>query len=146
MAIKNIFKSRVASSKFVFKNGKEASFVLGKYFTDVPWEIKELESEIESGHPHLYVDKAEATIDSDLVDPLEDIRKKAVADYIARMSKATQQDNDMGETVNTGKLEGIANSDTISEGAASSDGAVINVALTGLKAAVASKATAVSNS
>lgn len=120
MAILHVFKSRIPSCKFLFKNGKEANFIGGRFMTDVQSEIDELQAEVTLNHPHIYVDSAEAKVDSEKLDPLEEIRKKAVADYLAKQAAAVATSNDRGSTAQGGKLEGIANSATIASGAAGS--------------------------
>lgn len=116
----NLYKSRIPSCFYVFKNGKQGFFVDGRYNTGLSKEIEELDEEILSGHPHIYVDKDEAQVDTDALDPMEVVRKKAVADYIAAQKKVTDPTNDMGSTEQSGKLQGIANTHTISAGAADS--------------------------
>jgi hypothetical protein len=96
MAIKRVFKTTLGSSRYVFTSGKEAAFVGGEYLTDIASEIETLEQEIAAGHPHIYVDSAKATVDTDNMDPLEQIRQKAIADYIASQAAATNPANDLG--------------------------------------------------
>ena len=118
MALKKVYKNRVLSSRFVFKDGHEAAFVLGKYFTDVEAEITELEHEIKVGHPFLYIDPDETEIDSENVDPLSEVRRKAVEEYIATQNAANQKTNDRG--ISVAQPLTPANSTTVSEGAAGS--------------------------
>ena len=120
MAILHVFKSRIPSCKFLFKNGKEANFIGGKFMTDNESEIAELQAEVDLRHPHIYVDPEEAKVDSERVDPLEQIRMKAVAEYLAKQAAAVATTNDRGNTAQGGKLEGIANSATVAAGAAGS--------------------------
>lgn len=112
MAIKKVFKSRIDSCKYIFSNGKEANFIGGKYLTDLESEIAALEFEIKSGHPHIYIDTAEKEIDTEQMDPIEQIKKKAIAEYIAAQKAAVNPDNNMGST-EQGKLTGISNSRSI---------------------------------
>lgn len=78
-----LFKSTVISCKTHLPNGKEINFVGGRYATDDSDEIEFLEATIKAKHPNFYIDSAEAEVDSVRVDPVEAIRAKAVADYIA---------------------------------------------------------------
>lgn len=126
MAIKKVFKSYIPSSKFVFASGKECNFVGGEYFTDDPKDIKELESEIKLGNPHIYIDPDKVEVDTDTLDPIEFIKRKAISDYIAAEAVATKATNDMGKTA-TQKLN-PANSSTVKHGAAgSSAGVSVNI-------------------
>lgn len=120
MAIKKVFKCRIPSSKYLFSNGKEANFIGGRYMTDVEAEIAALEGEIKLGHPHIYVDSAEKEVDTEQMDPIEQIKKKAIAEYIAAQTKAINTSNDMGNT-EQGKLQGIGNSSSTAMLATGSD-------------------------
>ena len=120
MAIKNKYCSTFPSIKYLFGNGKEAIFVGGVYLTDVPWEIEQLDSEVQQGHPHIYVDAANLTTDSDGADPLEIIRRKAVADYIAAQKVASDPTTYRGTSDNGTGFSG-ATTATLSEAAMSSD-------------------------
>lgn len=120
MAIKKVFKCRIPSSKYLFSNGKEANFIGGKYMTDVEAEISALEGEIKIGHPHIYVDAAEKEIDTEQMDPIEQIKKKAIAEYLAAQAQAVKTTNNMGNT-EQGKLQGIGNSSSTSMLATGSD-------------------------
>jgi len=95
----NKFCSNLPSSKYVFRSGKVAHFVGGQYLTTVKSEIEELNDEIEAGHPHIYVDSAEVTVDSESLDPLAKLRKSIIDQYIKDQAKAVNPDNDMGNSV-----------------------------------------------
>ena len=120
MAIQNLYKSTVPSIKYIFANGKEAPFVGGKFHTSVPSEVAELDQEVLLGHPFIYVDKDQLTVDSANLDPLADIKAKAIADFLAAQKLANDPNNNRGTTTFSGKLGGIANSGTIADAAANS--------------------------
>ena len=92
------FKSYQSSCNFVDSTGRIAHFVSGRFTTNDPLFIKELTEQVELGHPVFYIDENEKTIDSDLLDPLEYIRRKAVADYLAQ--QASRVGTDFGTTEN----------------------------------------------
>jgi hypothetical protein len=96
MAILKLYKSTIPSINFILGNGKPCIFINGRFATDVDSEISALDYEIKLGHPHIRVDDAEPTIDSDMVDPMEVLRAKMRAEIIAEMAAATNPDNDMG--------------------------------------------------
>jgi len=98
MATATIFKASLPSVNYIFKNGKPAIFVAGKFATAVPAEIAELKAEIESGHPHIYIDEKEAEIDASKIDPIQALRATIEAEIRAQMAAATSLDNDMGST------------------------------------------------
>ena len=123
MAIVNLFKSRIPSCRYIFKNGKEAHFINGEYMTDIEEEIEQMNYEIKLGHPHLFVDAEKVTVDTTKLDPLSEIKAKAIAEYIARQKEATDPSNDMGSTgVEPGKLKGIGNSRGVASATAASSG------------------------
>lgn len=96
MAMLKLFKSRTSSVQYVFKNGLMAHFVGGRYTTDKEAQIAELEEEIKLGHPTFYIDEKETEVDSTQLDPLEFIKKKAVAEYIA--AQKAKEGTDFGSS------------------------------------------------
>jgi len=113
MAIAKLFKSHAQVMGHVFRSGKTIHFMNHVYTTNDEAEIEELTKEAKSGHPNIYIDPEMTEIDTDMLDPMavlvarirEEERKKLVA--------AMNPQNDMGETKQGGKLEGISNSDSI---------------------------------
>lgn len=97
MALKTLFKSTLPSSMYVFKNGKVASFTNYRYATDIKDEIEQLKEEISLGHPYIYFDDKESSIDTS-VDPIIAFRQKVIAEYIASQAAATSGDRDMGNS------------------------------------------------
>lgn len=109
-----LFCSSLLSCKYVFSKGTVANFVNGKYATNNPVEIAEMEAEIAGRHPHLYVRKGEETIDYDVTDPLAELRKKFFAEFQAaehKRAEETADGRDLGEYVqkrlNTGNTTDI---------------------------------------
>jgi hypothetical protein len=98
MSMLRVFKAHLPSVNYIFRNGKPAIFVNGRYATDMPSEIQELEEEIGFGHPHLYIDADEKEVDSAQVDPIAALTDRIRAKLIAEMAVATDMSNDMGET------------------------------------------------
>jgi hypothetical protein len=66
------------------------------YTTDVPFEIEELDAEIATRHPHIFIDESMREIDSAKVDPIAALREKIIAEYKATMAAATDIGNDRG--------------------------------------------------
>lgn len=96
MSTLRVFKATLPSVNYIFKNGKPAIFINGMYTTDVPFEIEELDAEIATRHPHIFIDESMREIDSAKVDPIAALREKIIAEYKATMEAATAQDNDLG--------------------------------------------------
>lgn len=112
-----VFKNAMSNCQFVFKTGKVANFMQGKYITDLQWEIDELQNEINSGHPHIYIDDKERTVA--VVEPVEALRARHIAEYLAANAAAVDKTNDAGSS-EQGKLT-VANSSTVASGMAGSD-------------------------
>lgn len=113
MPMLKLYKSRLMSSKVIFTTGKELLFVNGRYPTDDEDEIKFLDAEIRNRHPHIYIDEKEKQVDSDRLDPLEEIKRRAVEEYLEKQKEMSTSNRDMGTTDQSGKLEGILTSDNV---------------------------------
>lgn len=113
-----VFRSVMPSCQYVFRSGKVAPFINHEYATSMPQEIAELNYEIEMGHPHIKVSPQGATKSTIKVDPLEEVRAKAIAEYIANQAKANDINNDRG-TSEQGKLN-VSNSTSVAAGMAGS--------------------------
>jgi hypothetical protein len=83
---------------YIFKNGKPATFVSGRFITDIPSEIAELDEEVAAKHPFIFIDPAEKEIDSEKLDPMAGLRERIIAEYLARQAEVTNPTNDMGST------------------------------------------------
>lgn len=121
MSTATIFKARIPSVNYIFKNGKPAIFVQGRFATDIAAEIEELKSEIAAGHPHIFIDENEAEIDSNLINPIQALRAQIEAELRAEMAAATNPANDMGST--TQEPLKPANSQDIAQAAGGGSGA-----------------------
>lgn len=120
MAIKKVYHCRLNSCNFVFSDGHSAPFVQHMYYTDNVKEIEELDAEVAVGHPHIYINENFTQVDTDKLDPFADIKKKAIEEYIAAQKAAASLSNDRGNYVQGPTV--FANSSTIAEAAAGSDG------------------------
>lgn len=100
MSTSNQYFSNIPACRYVFKSGKVAEFMSGKYLTAIDSEIAELEQEIKEGHPHIFIKKGHETADND---PLAGLKQKIINDYIASQQKAekeaTDGSRDFGNTV-----------------------------------------------
>lgn len=115
MTILQVFKSKVPSVSFFFKNGKQAAFINGKFITDVQSEIDEIRAEIgvyvnavlneknqiisydsvdvskhtgseNSRHPHLYIDDKESELDTEAPSYEETIRMQERTKVLAEIA------------------------------------------------------------
>jgi hypothetical protein len=132
MTIRKVFKSRIPNSSYFFKDGLQAAFLLGRYETDDTSRIKELQAEIDLKHPHIYIDENEVEIDTEAPTPMERIRMEAYEQAKKDLLAAGALDPNKISTSNSGNFAlSAANTTTISEGAAASDGASVTQAPTG---------------
>ena len=136
MAIKKVFKVSLPSVNYVFRNGKPASFVGGKYLTDIPDEIAELEDEISKGHPLIFVDPNELEMDEKYLDPMVGLREKIIAEFLENQAKANDPTNDMGTSTQGSVIP--ANSQDVAVAAAGGSGATLVASLAALKNKTAS--------
>ena len=126
-----IFKARIPSVNYIFKNGKPAIFISGRFATPIQSEIDELKAEIEAGHPHIYIDADEPTMDAELISPIDALREKIRAELMAEMAAATNPSNDMGTT--TQEPLKPANSQDIAQAATGGSGEGLAARLMSLK-------------
>lgn len=83
MSTVNVFFARMSSCRYVFGDGSEAAFVGGRYTTDDPNKIAELNREIKLNHPHIYVDSAMVQVNSEDLDPMAVLKKRIIEEAIA---------------------------------------------------------------
>jgi hypothetical protein len=112
--ISNIFKSTLPSVSYFFKNGVQAPFINHKFITSNKDQITELTEEVNIGHPHIYIDPKESTIDSEALTPIELIKKQAKEEAIAELKAAMNKD--AGTSTNTNFANSLANSNSIAQG------------------------------
>lgn len=96
MTIQTLFKSTQLSSNYIFLDGSVASFVRGRYSTDDPARIKQLENEIATKHPYIYKDTKETTIDTEKLDPMWKLKQDMRAQILEEMAAAQDPSRDMG--------------------------------------------------
>lgn len=121
MATLTVFKSKAQVMGYVFKSGKTIHFIAGRYATSDEDEIKELTKDCQDHTGNYYIDSEETEIDSAALDPIASLRAQIREEERAALILATQSGRDFGTTNQSGKLEGIANSKTISGAAAQSE-------------------------
>lgn len=109
-----LFKSSVVSCQYIMPNGKYLYFVKGKFATDDPEEIAELEKAIKARHPHIFVDTKETEITAaKMNDPLSEIKAKAIAEYLAQQATGKdfgKSDTAMQNITTTAKLTNLKES------------------------------------
>lgn len=117
--VKQVFKSQMPSCRFILKNGQEVHFNSSKFYTDDKVIISELEAEIAAGHPHIYRDPKELTIDTEIAELPEHLKEQAIKEFLDRQHAATSASNNRGNSEKERLTP--ANSNTIAKAASSSD-------------------------
>lgn len=117
----SIFRNRLPSCAYVFKDGSIANFVGGVYTTDDPTKAAELQDLVDgmankidtkgnevftadgknvrvrtAKHPYIYQEAGVTTIDSDQLDPLWALKQQVREQILAEMA-ASNPGRDMGE-------------------------------------------------
>lgn len=114
MALKKVFKSSFSELSYITKAGKRIRFSQNRYLTDDEAEVKELEGEIKSGNPYLYIDPSEKEIDTTLQDKIREAQKAAALSVLAEHnSAAPKQASEVAATpraMSAAGLVGIASS------------------------------------
>ena len=121
MTIQTLFKSNQLSSNYIFRSGKVAMFIHGRFSTDVQSEIDELENEIKTNHPNIYKDEREKTIDTEKLDPLWKLKQDMRAEILAEMAANNDPNRDMG-SYTSGKLNAASTRDIESVAAGAGPG------------------------
>ncbi len=85
-APKALFMNSLLNCRFSFKDGTEAIFLNGEFYTDNEEQIKELLHEIKLGHPFISQIAGKEIVDTAFVDPMEAIRAKVIAEYEAQQA------------------------------------------------------------
>lgn len=101
MPIAKLYKATIPSINYIFRNGKPAIFVRGKFATDIASEIAELDEEIANAHPYLFVDTDEPTAETATGDLIAGLRATLEAEIRAEMAAASALTNDMGTSEQT---------------------------------------------
>lgn len=105
-----VFRSTLPSCVYVFKAGKHANFIDGKYRTNIAHEIAELDAEIAAGHTFIS-SKPEELVSA--VDPMTALREKFRAELLAEQAAAAKTNPNIGST-DQGKLN-VASSEAVKQ-------------------------------
>jgi hypothetical protein len=103
----------IPNSQYVFTGGGVAEFVGGRFLTDDPVHILELDAEV--ARRNQYITKGEKKLTGKDLDPVAEIRRKAVEEYIAAQKVASNPDRDMGKSEQAPLIASAANSKTVGE-------------------------------
>lgn len=111
-----VFRSNIMSMRFIFKNGKVAAFLSGKYVTDIKHEIEELDEEVANGHPNINCNPEETV---ETIEPLEALKAKHFKEFMEAQAKTLNKNNDAGFSEE--KKLNVLNSNHVADAMAGSD-------------------------
>jgi hypothetical protein len=123
----HIYKNRLPSCHYVFKDGSQATFVKGVYKTANSVEIEQLDKEVRSGHPHIFIDKNEPAVISstDDADPMAALRAKIRAEILAENTP-----RDLGNNLDPAdKKLNVAGTDQVAQNVSNGAAALMPAAL-----------------
>jgi hypothetical protein len=115
----NVYYSSMPSVQYVFKDGTVAGFIAGVFSTSIPTQVEELNAEVAARHPIITVKVGYEVVDSADLDPLAELKKQVIANYLAEQAANAAKDKDMGNSTPLANL-GMANSSTINDAASGS--------------------------
>lgn len=123
-----VYHHTLPSAQYVFKSGGVAEFIGGKFLTDDPVHIQELDAEV--GRRNQFISKGAKKLKTSDLDPVAEIKRQAVEEYLASLKAASgDASRDMGTSTQDALIKSAANSRTVGEAAAgSSSGMVAPVA------------------
>lgn len=137
MAIKKVFKSYIPSLNYVTQRGRTCTFTEGRFETDVPEEVAELNELVNSkSNPHIYIDPDEQEIDTTLQDRIRKAQQEATLRVLEEVSQEKNQDSNSqqtgqqqaSQTISPAAMLGVMNSATLAKGTAQqSNGAPVSV-------------------
>lgn len=113
--------------KYDDMNGRTISFVNGRYATQDPREIEELDQQISMGATDIVIDPREREIDKRASDPMFRLKEQLRKQILAEMAAATNPERDMGEyepgKLNPSSTQSIASTAAGGSGEASTSSA-----------------------
>lgn len=120
-----VFRNTILNCRYTLKNGKDCIFYNGEFLTDNLGEIDELMEEIKSGHPFIFIDKNRLVVTKSDLDPLEQIKKKAIEEYKAQVAAAAnaQTESTSDQKFNFASIATSANVGDAASGSTSVDSA-----------------------
>ena len=87
---------------YLFKNGKAAIFVQGRFSTAIEAEIEELQAEVKAGNPYIFFDKNEPVAKVVTSEEfLKDMKAQIIAEYLASQESKELPDQEVARLVPT---------------------------------------------
>lgn len=119
-----VFHNSLLNSRFALKSGKECIFLNGDFATGNPEEVREIAEDINAGNPHISLsnDFDKVLINKADLDPLEALKRKIIADFVATQATIVEGKADYG-TSEQGKLNATSSTDVNAAASGSISGA-----------------------
>lgn len=126
MAIKHLYKCYMPSMNYITAKGRTCSFVEGRYLTDHPDEIKELDLMVsEKSNPHIFIDPNEVEVDTTLQERIQNAQREVTLQILAEEAERKQAASGAG--AQTSEAEKKAPEVNKGAGATMSPASLLNV-------------------
>lgn len=96
MAMAKVYKNRVPNCKVFHPKGRQITFIGGKHITQVKTDIDYLQSLVDEGDPHVYVDPEEHEVDTEELTPegrMAKIKREAIEEFLAAQAAAANHNS-----------------------------------------------------
>ena len=105
--IAKVFKNRVPNCKVFHPKGRQITFVGGKHITQIKLDIDYLQSLVDEGDPHVYIDQDEFEVDTDeltVEGRVAKIKREAIEEFLAAQAAAANHtsSSDKSQGINPG--------------------------------------------
>lgn len=101
MAIKKLYKCYMPSMNYITAKGRTCSWVEGRYLTDHPDEIKELDLMVsEKSNPHIFIDENEMEVDTTLQERIQNAQREVTLQILAEEAARKQAASGAGTEEN----------------------------------------------
>lgn len=95
----NIYFSNPPSMQVISSRGKPMMFVSGRYHTNDPGEIQDLDNLVKNGSGSVFTDSNMLQLSGDQLDPMNVLRAKHIKEYLEQQAQMLNPNNDGGTSV-----------------------------------------------
>lgn len=91
MAVKKLYKCYMPSMNYITAKGRTCSFIEGRFLTDHPDEIKEIDQMVsDKSNPHIYIDENETEVDTTLQEKIKAAQREVTLQILAEEAARKQ--------------------------------------------------------
>lgn len=104
MAIKKLYKCYMSSMNYITVKGRTCSFIEGRFLTDHPDEIKELDQMVsDKSNPHIYIDENETEVDTTVQERIKNAQLEVTLAILAEEAARKQAAGEGSKEENKGE-------------------------------------------